>query len=51
MTKLGTSYDLSRRAFIGGTAAFAGLPLLGAQPHKQKGKAPAKGKPQQKGKA
>ena len=51
MTKLGTSYDLSRRAFIGGTAAFAGLPLLGAQPQKQKGKVPAKGKPPQKGKA
>ena len=51
MTKLGTRFDLSRRAFIGGTAAFAGLPLLGAQPQKQKGKAPAKGKPPQKGKA
>ena len=29
---------MSRRAFIGGTAAFAGLPLVGAPAEKQKGK-------------
>ena len=49
MTKLGTSFDLSRRAFIGGTAAFAGLPLLGAQPQK-KGKEQPKGKDKPKAK-
>ena len=32
MTKTGNRFDVSRRAFIGGTAAFAGLPLLGAAP-------------------
>ena len=32
MQKSGASIDVSRRAFIGGTAAFAGLPLLGAAP-------------------
>ena len=42
MTNNGKFLDVSRRAFIGGTAAFAGLPLLGAQP--QKGKAPKAGK-------
>ncbi len=32
MQKSGASVDVSRRAFIGGTAAFAGMPLLGAAP-------------------
>ena len=40
---------MSRRAFIGGTAAFAGLPLLGAQPQK-KGKEKPKGKDKPKAK-
>ena len=44
MTNTEDIFDLSRRTFIGGTAAFAGLSLLGAQPQKQKGKVPAKGK-------
>ena len=43
MTNTGIRYDVSRRAFIGGTAAFAGLPLLGAQPQK-KGDGQSKGK-------
>ncbi|MBP5511499.1 MAG: DUF1549 domain-containing protein [Kiritimatiellae bacterium] len=29
MTKAGIRFDVSRRSFIGGTAAFAGLPLFG----------------------
>ena len=41
---------MSRRAFIGGSAAFAGLPLVGAPVQKQKGKplekAKGKAKPQ-----
>ncbi|MBQ6009453.1 MAG: DUF1549 domain-containing protein [Kiritimatiellae bacterium] len=49
MTNTGTRYDVSRRAFIGGTAAFAGLPLLGAQPQK-KGKEQPKGKDKPKAK-
>ena len=49
MTNTGTRYDVSRRAFIGGTAAFAGLPLLGAQPQK-KGKEKPKGKDKPKAK-
>ena len=40
---------MSRRAFIGGTAAFAGLPLLGAQPQK-KGNEKPKGKDKPKAK-
>ena len=49
MTNTGNRYDVSRRAFIGGTAAFAGLPLLGAQPQK-KGKEKPKGKDKPKAK-
>ena len=49
MTNTGTRYDVSRRAFIGGTAAFAGLPLLGAQPQK-KGNEKPKGKDKPKAK-
>ena len=49
MTNTETRYDVSRRAFIGGTAAFAGLPLLGAQPQK-KGKEKPKGKDKPKAK-
>ena len=49
MTNTGNRYDVSRRAFIGGTAAFAGLPLLGAQPQK-KGPDRPKGKDKPKAK-
>ena len=49
MTNTETRYDVSRRAFIGGTAAFAGLPLLGAQPQK-KGPDRPKGKDKPKAK-
>ena len=46
MKKLVVRSGVSRRAFIGGTAAFAGLPLVGAPVQKPKGKSPeqAKGK-------
>ena len=49
MTNTGIRYDVSRRAFIGGTAAFAGLPLFGAQPQK-KGNEKPKGKDKPKAK-
>ena len=44
MTNTEDIFDLSRRTFIGGTAAFAGLPLVGAPVQKPKGKSPEKAK-------
>lgn len=44
MKKLVVRSGVSRRAFIGGTAAFAGLPLVGAPVQKPKGKSPEKAK-------
>ena len=44
MEKLVARSGVSRRAFIGGTAAFAGLPLVGAPVQKPKGKSPEKAK-------
>lgn len=44
MKKLVVRSGVSRRAFIGGTAAFAGLPLVGAPVQKPNGKSPEKAK-------
>ena len=45
MKNFGTRFDLSRRAFIGGTAAFAGMPILEAAAQGQPGGSPAKPSP------